>query len=188
MKKTILSLLAAAIVCLVACAQKQKAPEATSATGKKVLVTYFSATGTTEQVARQLAEVTGGDLFAITPAEAYTDADLDWRNDQSRSSVEMHNLTFRPALKSTKADIEQYDVIYVGFPIWWDLAPTIVNTFIESHKLDGKKVVPFATSGGSTIDNSQEQLRKAYPGIDWQDGALLNHPDKETLRQWTAKH
>lgn len=183
MKKIILSLLAVCTIVLTACAQHTQP----KAEGGKVLVAYFSATGTTAHVASLLAKAAGGDLFAITPERPYTDADLDWRNDKSRSSVEMHNLSFRPALKEKKADMAKYDVVYIGFPIWWDLAPTIVNTFIEAHDLKGKKVIPFATSGGSTIDNSEQELRKAYPDLDWQEGRLLNGASESSLRQWVSQ-
>lgn len=148
---------------------------------KKVLITYFSATGTTAQVAKRIANVTGGDLYAITPVESYTSADLDWHDKQSRSSVEMNDPKSRPAIKGRKENIADYDVVFIGYPIWWNLAPTIINTFIESHDLKGKTVVPFATSGGSSIHNSVVQLKKLYPKINWTEGKLLNSPSEKAI-------
>ena len=153
----------------------------------KVLVAYFSATGTTEDVAEKIAAVTGGELHEIAPEQAYTNADLDWNNRQSRSSVEMNDPKSRPALKEKKANMADYDVVYIGFPIWWGVAPHIVNTFIESHDLKGKTLIPFATSGGSGISQAVAALRKAYPDLNWQDGKLLNHADERTIRAWIEK-
>ncbi|MDE5944601.1 MAG: flavodoxin [Rikenella sp.] len=145
----------------------------------KTLAIYFSATGTTARAAQRIARETGGDLYRIEPATAYTSADLDWRNARSRSSVEMNDPKSRPAIKKSTAapDIEAYETIYLGYPIWWDQAPRVVQTFIESHpELKGKRVVPFATSGSSGIANSVAKLRQAYPEIDWQLGRLMNRP------------
>ena len=152
-----------------------------------MLVAYFSATGTTEDVAEKIAAVTGGELHEIAPEQAYTDADLDWNNRQSRSSVEMNDPKSRPALKEKKANMADYDVVYIGFPIWWGVAPHIVNTFIESHDLKGKTLMPFATSGGSGISQAVAALRKAYPELNWQDGKLLNRADERTIRAWIEK-
>ncbi|EJX02697.1 flavodoxin, partial [gut metagenome] len=121
---------------------------------QKVLVAYFSATGNTARAAQKIAAATGGDLYAITPAQPYNEADLDWRNEKSRSSVEMNNPKARPALGGNAPDISSYDVIFIGYPIWWDLAPRIILTFIESKDWQGKTVIPFATSGSSSISNS----------------------------------
>lgn len=153
----------------------------------KVLVAYVSMTGTTAKVAQTLANVTGGELYEIEPEKRYTDADLNWRNEQSRCYVEMHDLKFRPALKGKRANIADYDTIYIGFPIWWNIAPTLLNTFIEAHDLKGKTVIPFATSGGSTIDNSVKELKKAYPDLNWKEGKLLNGVDESSIRQWLKK-
>ncbi|MCH5238371.1 MAG: NAD(P)H-dependent oxidoreductase, partial [Muribaculaceae bacterium] len=112
----------------------------------KILVAYFSATGTTKHVAEELAEIMKATLFEIKPETPYTSADLDWRDDNSRSSVEMHDATSRPAIKDTVKDIEKYDVVFIGYPIWWYVAPTIINTFLESYDFAGKKIVLFATS------------------------------------------
>ena len=150
----------------------------------KILVAYFSATGTTARAAQKVAHATGGELYAITPAQPYTDADLNWNDKQSRSSVEMNDPKARPAIKSQKGKIADYDVVFIGYPIWWGLAPRIVNTFIESHDLKGRTVIPFATSGGSGIANSVAELQKAYPGMNGQEGRLLNRTDEQTVRQW----
>lgn len=154
---------------------------------KHILVAYFSATGTTARVAEKLADVTGGELYAITPAESYTSADLDWNDKQSRSSVEMNDPKSRPALKGKKENIADYDVVFIGYPIWWDLAPRVVDTFIESHELTGKTVIPFATSGGSTLAGSAAALKKSYPALNWKEGRLLNRTDEKTIRTWIEK-
>ena len=154
---------------------------------KHILVAYFSATGTTARVAEKLADVTGGELYAITPAESYTSADLDWNDKQSRSSVEMNDPKSRPALKGKKENIADYDVVFIGYPIWWDLAPRVVDTFIESHDLTGKAVIPFATSGGSTLAGSAAALKRSYPALNWKEGRLLNRADEKTIRTWIEK-
>ena len=148
------------------------------------LVAYFSATGTTARAAEKLAKITGGELYAITPAQPYTPADLDWNDSQSRSSVEMNDLKSRPTIKSKKENITDYDVIFIGYPIWWNLAPRIINTFIESHDLKGKTVIPFATSGSSTITGSVAALKKTYPSLNWKEGRLLNRADEKSIRAW----
>lgn len=151
----------------------------------RILVTYFSCSGTTREAARELAAVANADLHEIVPEQPYTDADLNWNDRQSRSSVEMRDVTFRPAIAGRVSGMERYDVVFIGFPVWWYIAPTIVNTFIESHDLAGKKVVPFATSGGSGIANCEKNLRKAYPEIDWCAGKLLNRPlPEKQFAEW----
>ena len=151
----------------------------------KALVTYFSASGVTRNAAKQVADIIGADLYEITPEQLYTEADLDWRNKQSRSSVEMADKTSRPALKDGgKVDLTNYDVVFVGFPIWWYTAPTIINTFIEANDFTGKTIVPFATSGGSNIKKSCEDLQAAYPDYKFGEGRLLNSIDKADIEQW----
>lgn len=153
----------------------------------KILVAYFSATGTTARAAEKLADVTGGELYAIVPAQPYTSADLDWNDKQSRSSIEMNSPKSRPVIKGRKENIADYDVVFIGYPIWWDLAPRVVNTFIESHDLKGKTVIPFATSGGSTLAGSAAALKKSYPSLNWKEGRLLNRTDEKTIRTWIEK-
>ena len=182
MNKIILTLIAVMTLSFAACAQNKG--EKSMQTENKPLVIYFSATGTTAKAARTIAEVTGGTLYEIVPQQTYTVDDLDWNDKQSRSSVEMNNPQARPALKDTKLDVTTYDVIFIGYPIWWDQAPRIINTFIESHDLKGKTLVPFATSGGSGISNSVKELRKAYPNLGWQDGKLLNRASRNTIQNW----
>ena len=141
---------------------------------QKVLVAYFSCSGVTKKLAQTLAGVVKGDLYEITPAQPYTAADLNWQDKNSRSSVEMRDKSSRPAISGSVKDFAQYDTVFVGFPIWWYVAPTIINTFLESEDFSGKTVIPFATSGGSSIAHSVRQLRKLYPNVTWNDGKLLN--------------
>lgn len=144
-----------------------------SAQTTKTVVAYFSASGVTATAAKELAKEKNADLYSIEPAQKYTAADLDWRNKQSRSSVEMNDPKSRPALKSQKS-LADYDVIYLGYPIWWGVAPHIINTFIEQAELDGKTVIPFATSGGSGVEASVSALKTSYPKVKWQKGILMN--------------
>ena len=140
----------------------------------KTLVAYFSATGTTKAVAERIATAAQADLFEIEPTERYTAADLDWRDSTSRSSIEMKDPTSRPSIARKVENLGQYETVYVGFPIWWYTAPTIINTFIEENDLSGKTVIFFATSGGSTIDKACNDFSEAYPELIWKDGKLLN--------------
>lgn len=142
------------------------------------LVTYFSASGVTAQRAVQLAQVTGADLFQIVPSEMYSQADLDWTDTTSRSTVEMNDPASRPAIDLPPIDFSPYDTIYLGYPIWWGLAPREINTFVEAYDLSGKHIVPFATSGGTGIEKSVAELQKTYPNLDIAAGTLLN--DKVT--------
>ena len=151
------------------------------------MIAYFSATGTTAKAANLIAEETGGELYRIEPAQPYTGADLNWNDKASRSSVEMNDPNSRPAIKGNKANIADYDTVYIGYPIWWGVAPRIINTFIESHDLKGKIIRPFATSGGSTISGSVSALRRSYPNIRWQDGRLLNGMSEKAIRAWVEK-
>ncbi len=137
------------------------------------LVAYFSASGKTAEKARELAAVAGADLYEIVPAERYTKKDLNWLNWRSRSSVEMKNKSSRPALAETEHDFSAYDEIYIGFPIWWYTAPTIINTFLETFDFSGKKIMLFATSGGSGIEKAVKELSERYPELDIAGGKLL---------------
>ena len=140
----------------------------------KKLVAYFSASGVTRRKSEALAKVIGADLHEIAPAESYTDADLDWTNKRSRSTMEMQDPSSRPALKEPKTDLSAYDTVYIGFPIWWGVAPHAVNTFIESNDLAGKQLVIFATSGGSGLSPAVHDLQKRYPTLQIVSGKLLN--------------
>jgi len=167
----------ATIICMVAvlagttaCAQNRKENK----NMKRTLVAYFSATGTTRAAAQKLAKEKNADLFEIAPKEPYTSADLDWRDKQSRSSKEMNDKVFRPAIKGTCPNIADYDTIWIGFPVWWYTAPTIINTFIEAHDLSGKTLCVFATSGGSGVSGSANDLKKTYPQYTWGESRLTN--------------
>ena len=156
---------------------------------KKILVSYFSASGVTGMVGKSLAEAIGAGIYKIRPEVPYTNEDLDWNNRRSRSSIEMNNPTSRPTIADMDAKIEDYDVIFVGFPVWWYVAPTIINTFLESYDFSGKIVIPFATSGGSGIGNCEKNLQKQYPNITWKDGKLLNgRQTKEKLLSWVNSY
>ena len=142
--------------------------------GKK-LVAYFSASGTTKKTAEMLAQAAGADLYEITPKVAYTQADLNWMDKKSRSSVEMNDKKFRPEIEEKDAHISEYDEIILGFPIWWYVAPTIVNTFLEKYDFTGKKIVLFATSGGSGLGNTVKALQPSAPNAEFVEGKVLNN-------------
>lgn len=160
-----------------ACAQKNtqnNEDQTMENNAKKTLVAYFSATGTTKAVAEQMAAEMNADLFEIAAEQPYTEADLNWQDKQSRSSIEMADKTSRPAIKEPCANMAQYDTVWIGFPIWWYTAPTIVNTFIEAHDFTGKVVNVFATSGGSDVAGAAADLQKAYPQYQWGESRLMN--------------
>ena len=138
----------------------------------KKLVAYFSASGNTARLAKNLAEAAGADLYEIRPAVPYTSADLNWQNKQSRSSVEMSDYSSRPELADKNADIAAYDTIYVGFPVWWYIAPTIINSFLESYDFSGKKIILFATSGGSGFGKAVENLKSSAPDAEIIEGKV----------------
>ena len=140
----------------------------------KKLVVYFSATGVTAKAAGKLAEAVGADVFEIQPEVRYTEADLDWRDEKSRSTLEMNDLSARPQIASELDRMDEYEVIYVGFPIWWYVAPRIINTFLESYDLKGKTIIPFATSGGSGVEKVNESLRASCAGAKLMEPYLLN--------------
>lgn len=151
----------------------------------KKLVAYFSASGVTEKMAKTLAEVTGADLFEIQPAVPYTTADLDWMNKKSRSSVEMSNPDSRPEIGNKIPDMGQYDTVFVGFPIWWYVAPTIVNTFLESYDFSGKKIALFATSGGSGLGNTVDRLKGSVDkSAEFVSEKLLNRAGASEIESW----
>lgn len=150
----------------------------------KKLVAYFSASGVTKNYAERLANVIGVDLFEIKPKQPYTNADLNWQNSNSRSSVEMKNPDSRPEIAEKLSDMDEYDTVFVGFPIWWYVAPTIIDTFLESYDFSGKTIIPFATSGGSGMGKTADVLRKICPNADIRDGRLLNGMTDEKIAQW----
>ena len=151
----------------------------------KVLVAYFSAGGVTAKLAKRLAEAIGADLHEIQPEIPYTDADLDWMNKKSRSSVEMNDKSFRPAVANKVENMEQYSVIFTAFPIWWYVAPTIINTFLESYDLKNKTIIPFATSGSSDMGKTNEKLAPSCPGSKLLHGKVFNASStKADLSAW----
>ena len=153
----------------------------------KKLVAYFSASGKTAKVADMLADAVGADIYEIRPEVPYSKADLNWMNKKSRSSVEMNDKAFRPTIADKNAKIDQYDTIFLGFPIWWYVAPTIINTFLEGYDFSGKKVILFATSGSSGFGKTVEELKVSVPAsCEIIEGKLLN--GKQTIpkiREWT---
>ena len=152
---------------------------------KKFLVAYFSASGVTAKVAKKLAKASEADLFEIKPAVPYTSADLNCMDQKSRSSVEMKDPASRPAIAEKVANIEEYDTVFIGFPIWWYVAPTIINTFLESYDFSGKTIVPFATSGGSGMGKTNERLKPSCPGAIIKQGRLLNGSLSDSaLKKW----
>ncbi len=153
--------------------------------GAKVLVAYFSATNTTEGVAEHIANGLNADLYEIVPEEPYTEADLNYNDDNSRSTIEMNDPSARPAISGSVENMEQYDIVFIGYPIWWGEAPRIVSTFMESYDFSGKTIVPFCTSGGSGIGSSDSNLEQLTSGADWLDGRRLNGSDsEETVMEW----
>ncbi len=152
------------------------------------LVAYFSATGTTERVAKDLAAAIDADLFEIAPAKPYTAADLNWRDKASRSSVEMNDEACRPALTATVDDMSRYDTVFVGFPVWWYVEPRIIDTFLEAHDLAGKTIVPFATSGGSGLGKAPRRMQQLAPSANVLAGKVLNgRPNAAKLKAWAER-
>ena len=179
--KRLTLIIAACCLILTACAQNNKKETKETQTTEtkenkemKTLIVYFSATGNTRAAAQKLAKEFNADLYEITPEELYTAADLDWRDKTSRSTIEMQDKSSRPAIKGRCENIADYDTVWIGFPVWWYTAPTIVNTFIEAHDLSGKTLNVFATSGGSDVKDSYNDLKKAYPQYTWGESRLMN--------------
>ena len=152
----------------------------------KRLVAYFSASGVTGKVAKMVAEAAGADLYEIRPKQLYTKADLNWMDQNARSTIEMKDKKIRPEIVDTDAKIAEYDEILIGFPIWWYVAPTIINTFLEKYDFTGKKIVLFATSGGSGFGNTVKELEPSAPGATIVEGKLLNNASKQQIEDWVA--
>ena len=150
----------------------------------KKLVAYFSASGMTKKAAERLAKAAGADLFEIKPAIPYTDADLNWMDKKSRSSVEMNDPDSRPEIAETLPNMADYDTVFIGFPIWWYVAPHIIHSFVESYDFSGKTLVPFATSGGSGMGKTVDELRKLCPNANWKAGKLVNGVSDQALADW----
>lgn len=156
---------------------------------KKALVAYFSATGTTKRIAEMLAYSIGAKAFEIVPKEIYTNDDLDWTNSKSRTTIEMQNRDCRPKIESKVRNLEQYEVVFVGFPIWWYREPSIIDTFIESHNFDNKLIVPFATSGGSGLGDSYKNIQDLAPNAKVEKGKLFMPGVSESeLKNWAEKY
>ncbi len=153
--------------------------------GNKTLVAYFSATGTTMEAATRLAKAIHADLHEIVPEVPYTSADLNWNNKNSRSSVEMADKSSRPAVASKVENMAQYNTVFVGFPIWWYIAPTIINTFLEQYDMTGKTIVPFFTSGGSGAGETLRYLKPSAPGANWVEPKNFNYMSESDIITWT---
>ncbi len=151
----------------------------------KKLVAFFSASGVTKKLAERISKIAGANLHEIVPKEIYTDEDLNWMNENSRSSIEMKNKSFRPEIANKINNIDDYDTIYVGFPIWWYIAPTIINTFLESYNLTGKTIIPFATSGESLMGNTNKELKNSCKGSVLKEGRRFDIKDSdEIIKNW----
>ena len=189
MKKILVLLVTALFVA--ACNAKptpQVRQEEPMLSNQKVLVAYFSATGTTKKVAQNLAKAVNADIYEIKPVTPYTDADLNWRNSNSRSSVEMNDKSSRPEMVADNFSVKDYDVVYLGFPIWWGTAPHIVETFLEKQDFSNKTIVLFATSGSSGMGNTDEDLKPSVSAsAKIVKGKVLNgNPSVEELKNWVA--
>ena len=155
----------------------------------KALVAYFSASGKTARVAQGMAQAVGADLFEIAPEVPYTRADLNWNNSESRSTIEMNDETCRPAITGAVNDMAQYDVVFVGFPVWWYVEPRIIDPFLEAYDFTGKTIVPFATSGGSGLGQAPQRMQKLAPGAKVESGRLLNgHQSTRDLTEFAGKY
>lgn len=174
-------------------ADEASAPESTESVSEaaaeaaeaKVLVAYFSATGTTKGVAEHIAKGLSADIYEIVPEAPYTDADLNFSDGNSRTTIEMNDPSVRPAISGSVENMDQYDIIFLGYPIWWRDAPRIVSTFLESYDFSGKTIVPFCTSGGSGIDSSASNLERLTGGAAWLDGRRLNGSDSQAaVMEW----
>ena len=154
--------------------------------GKK-LVAYFSASGTTRKIAEMIAQAAEADMYEIMPKQPYSKADLNWMDKKSRSSIEMSDKKFRPEITDTDVQIDRYDKIILGFPIWWYVAPTIINTFLEKYDFSGKKIVLFATSGGSGFGNTVSELKPSAPNAVIVEGKVFNKTTKEEIAEWVKR-
>ena len=156
-----------------------------AASGQNTIVVYFSATGTTKGVAERIASVTNADVFELIPAEPYSDADLDWNDRNSRTTIEMNDPNVRPAIANDTVDLDGYTTVYIGYPIWWGDAPRMMSTFVEAHSFDGKTVIPFCTSGSSPIGRSGENLASQAGSGNWLEGGRLDAGISESeIQDW----
>ncbi len=186
---SLVTIAAAAAASLTACGKKSSQDGAASEDGgaPKVLVAYFSATGTTRAAAEKVAKATGGEVYEIKPVDAYSQADLDWTDKSSRCCRENADSSARPAFVKSKESLDGYDLVFLGFPNWWNGAPRIVNTFMDTYTLAGKRVVLFMTSGGSGIENTEKVFGTAYPDVKWEKGRLLNSLSEKEIGDWAKE-
>lgn len=155
---------------------------------KNILVAVFSASGVTKAVGEEIARIADADFFEIVPKKIYTADDLNWMNKKSRSSVEMNDPSVRPEIAGAVSDMASYDKVIVGFPIWWGVAPRIIDTFLESYDFAGKTIIPFCTSGGSGVGRSDTALHKDVNGdVKWEKGVQINHPNEAEIKKWLDK-
>lgn len=182
-------------ICMSACSQAEPESDHSQQSvnennqTSQVLVAYFSATGTTKGVAEKIAQGLNADLFEIVPAQPYTDEDLDYGNDQSRTSIEMNDPSARPEIADLIENIDQYDTIYLGYPIWWGQAPKIMDIFVESYDLVGKTIIPFCTSGSSGIGSSATNLESLTKGAIWKEGKRFNGNEfQEEIIEWVEQN
>ncbi|MBR6982794.1 MAG: flavodoxin [Ruminococcus sp.] len=165
--------------------EQQKTDSLDESTGAGTIVVYFSATGTTKGVAERIADVTNADIFELTPAEPYSDADLDWNDNNSRTTIEMNDPDARPAIANDTVELGSYKTVYIGYPIWWGDAPRIMSTFVEAHDFSGKTVIPFCASGGSGIGRSGSNLASQAGSGNWLDGDRLDAGISESeIQDW----
>ncbi len=151
----------------------------------KTLITYFSASGVTKKVAEKIQQAVEGDLFEIEPVEKYTEEDLDWTNKESRTTIEMQDKSFRPPIKNKVENLQDYNKVIIGFPVWWYTAPTIINTFLEENNLEGKDVNLFCTSGGSGIEKCKQDLHNVYPTLNFKEGKrFTENVSSEEINNW----
>lgn len=177
-------LMLTALASFASCSPKKTADSSDKREETKTLVAYFSAQGHTKVVAEKIASVTGGDLFEITPVHIYTQEDLDGWNESARGTLESKDRSTRPEVKNRVENFEKYDTVYLGFPIWWFTAPTIVNTFLEQYDTSGKTIIPFATSGGSEYGETEKNLRVSAPKAIFKPGKVLNGMDEQQIKIW----
>ncbi|MDE6291696.1 MAG: flavodoxin [Muribaculaceae bacterium] len=185
--KTAVIVAVTAVTGLCACSSKSEKNRGEESSDTKSVICYFSASGTTAKAAQRIANLTGFPIYEIVPEAVYTEADLDWRDSLSRSYVEMHDFSIRPALKDSVTDLSEYSIVFLGYPNWWNTHPTIINTFIESNDLKGKTIVPFMTSGGSNIINSEQKLREQYPDLTFGRGLLMNDVSDDDIEKWVKE-
>ncbi len=184
MRKVLLMIVAVGLFVMTACAAKNDRKSANETEKAATLVAYFSAQGHTKALAEKIANVTGGDLFEIEPVHPYTEEDLDGWNESARGTRESKDRTTRPEVKNRVDNFEKYDTIYLGFPIWWFTAPTIINTFLEEYNTDGKVIIPFATSGGSEIGDTEKDLRVSAQNATFKPGKVMNDYTEEQVAEW----